>query len=253
MKNLKLKLFVILSFLTIIASIQPVLASTQYEVRVGARFRWDATYYYYNTLGPPAINLNYYLAFNFTNWAGTSGAEYPEGMVDSNGTVFAGEIAHAYYYSGQSQAWVTDILDNQGPYPIHIYLLCNTEIEQTTLPDLQDLDQNSWISLTIPSTYNYHLDGVYDDVTYTSTYTGRIEFNSDKVLKYVKDEIVTNSKTGGGTTTERYIWTLTYTPGTGPGSGGAIPGYSLFVLIGAMAIGFLMILRKVKMNSIKPN
>jgi len=240
-----------LGFLITIASIQPVLASTQYEVRVGAQFRWDATYYYYNTLGPPAINQNYYLAFNFTNWAGTAGAEYPEGIVDNNGTVFAGEIAHAYYYSGQSQAWVTSILDNQNPYPVHIYLLCNTEIEQTTLPDLQDLDQNTWISLTIPSTYNYHLDGVYVDGGTTSTYTGRIEFNSDKVLKYVKDELVISS--GGETETRRYIWTLTYTPGTGAGPGGAIPGYSLFLLIGAMATGLILFFKKKKLISIKSN
>jgi len=70
-------------------------------------------------------------------------------------------------------------------------------------------------------------------------------------LKYVKDELVISS--AGGTVTERYIWTLTYTPGTGAGPGGAIPGYSLFLLIGAMAIGFLMILRKIKMNNVKPS
>jgi len=45
MKKTTLKTTAFLSFLILICSIQPVLAATQYSVRPGAQFRWDASKY----------------------------------------------------------------------------------------------------------------------------------------------------------------------------------------------------------------
>jgi len=191
----------------------------------------------------------YYLEFEFTNWAGVSGAEYPDGPINNNGTIYNGLISHTTYYFGTpSQSWVTGIIDYQHPtYPVHVYLICDTEIVQTTKPDLQDLATNSaYLTFGEPSANNFTLTGTFVD---GSTYTGNVEFNSDKVLKYVYDELVTKSS-GDTVRIDRYIWTLTtYTPGTGaaPGNGSSIPGFQLIFIIGAITVGFIFILKKYKL------
>ena len=139
MKNAKLKITAFLSFLMLIYSIQPVLAATQYSVRPGAHFRWDATKYYFQDSPGIEYTLSYYLEFDFTNWAGLTGAEYLNGTVNSNGTIFDGDMSHNLYYGWTpfGQEWVTEIIDYQHPtYPVHVYLICDTEIGQTTKPDL---------------------------------------------------------------------------------------------------------------------
>ena len=228
-----------------------VLAATQYSVRPGAQFRWDATLYYFQDNEPltdTEYTLSYYLEFEFKNWAGVSGAEYLNGTVNSNGTIFDGDMSHNLYYGWTpwGQEWVTDIIDYQHPtYPVHVYLICDTEIVQTTKPDLQDLATNSaYLTFGEPSANNFTLTGTFTD---GSTYTGNVEFNSDKVLKYVYDEMIYKSS-GDIVRIERYIWTLTYTPGTGaaPGNGSSIPGFQLTFIIGAMTVGFIFILKKHK-------
>jgi len=258
MKNLKLKILLVVISLSIIASIQPILAANQYKVKVGAKFRWDATKYYFLKDGMgPGNNLeythSYYLAFNFTDWGNITGLEYVNGVVDNNGTVGAYEVSHEYYY-GRSPVidWVTEILDTSGPYPVYIYLVCDIEIEQTTKPSLQTLASNSWLTFGEPSTYTFTLTGTFVDDDVTTYYTGNIEFNSDKVLKYVKDELISENNTISQTLSiERYIWTLTYTPGIG--TTGGIPGYSLYFIIAAMAIGFLLLLKKKQLWKLKLN
>ena len=160
MKNAKLKVTAFLSFLMLVYSIQPVLAATQYSVRPGAQFRWDATKYYFQDNDPSPdteFTLSYYLEFEFTNWAGLSGAEYLNGTVNTNGTILDGDISHDLYYGWiVGQAWATLILDiGTAAYPVHVYLVCDTEIGQTTKPQMQNLDTNSWITFNEPSTNNF--------------------------------------------------------------------------------------------------
>jgi hypothetical protein len=250
MKNSKYKYGIILLGLTFFCTISPVFALNQYSVDPGAKFRWDATKYYYMKDGLGLGNdleytLHYCLEFNFTNWAGVSGMEYLNGTINNNGTIFVGEISHAYYYSAQSfgQEWVTDILDYQGTYPVRVYLVCNTEIGQTTKPDLQNLAAASWLTFTEHSVYNYSLTGTYVDGSETDIYTGSIRFNSDKVLSYIFDEM--EAKDSGVTQViERYIWTLTYTPGTPTNEGLAIPGFPLIALIPTIVVGIIVVYRK---------
>ena len=82
----------------LLVSIRPALAANQYSVNPGAHFRWDATKYYFMKDGLGIGNNleythTYYLEFNFTNWAGLAGAEYLNGTVNNNGTVYDGEIS----------------------------------------------------------------------------------------------------------------------------------------------------------------
>ncbi|MBY9015392.1 MAG: hypothetical protein KGD68_06840, partial [Candidatus Lokiarchaeota archaeon] len=177
-------------------------------------------------------------------------AEYLNGTVNNNSTVYDGEISHATYYFGTpGQSWVTDIIDTSVPYPVHVYLVCSTEIEQTTKPDLQDLADNSWLTFGEAPTNNFSLTGTYinGDVTdITEIYTGNIRFNSDKVLSYVFDEMVAINNTIDVTMyIERYIWTLTYTAGTPTTTnGGGIPGFSIISIIAAITIGIFVVTRK---------
>lgn len=250
MKNIKLKIAILFSIFALFASIQPAFAANNYAVKVGARFRWNATYYHY-IKDITEFTQTYYFAFNFTDWGNISGLEYVNGVADNNGTVSAYEISHEYYY-GRSPVtgWVTSILDTSGPYPVYIYLVCDTEIEQTTKPSLQTLASNSWLSLGESPTNNFSLTGTYVDADVTTYYTGNIKFNSDKVLSYVKDELVYENNTISQILEiERYIWTLTYTPGTG-GTSPGIPGYSIYLIVAAMMIGLILIMRK-KMFQIK--
>jgi len=252
MKNTKFKVTLFFGMLMILASIQPAFALNQYTVNPGAHFRWDASKYIFirDGLGI-GINLeythSYYLEFNFTNWAGMSGMEYLNGTYNNNGTVYDGEISHEYYYDNPpGQDWATVILNlGVATYPIRVYLVCNTEIEQSTKPDMQNLDTNSWINFTEPSTNNFTLSGTDINGIDRVTYTGIVEFNSDKVLKYVFDELVEVTSDMVMTIT-RYIWTLTYTPGTDTGNGdtNGIPGYSFYIIIFAMALGIILILSK---------
>jgi len=253
MKNLKLKFSLLLISLTLLVSIRPALAANQYSVNPGAQFRWDATKYYFMKDGLGLGNNleythNYFLEFEFTNWAGLSGAEYLNGTINNNGTVYDGELSHATYYFGTpSQSRVTEIIDILGPYPVHVYLVSNTEIEQTTKPDLQNAATHPNLTFNEISTYNYSLSGSFSAPT--GTYSGRIEFNSDKVLKYVFDELII----GSNDIIERYTWTLTYAPET-PSSpnGGIIPGFSIFSLITAISLGIILIGGKKKLiNSVK--
>ena len=210
--------------------------------------------------------LSYYLEFNFTNWAGLTGAEYLNGTVNNDGTIYNGELSHEIYYGDTpGQDWATVILNiGVAAYPVHIYLICSTEIEQTTKPQMQTLDTNSWINFNAVSTNNLTLTGIYTDGPDVTTYTGNIEFNSDNVLKYVFDEWVQESS-GETVSITRYIWSLTYTPGTDGDPGGpngdpngdpvdpnGIPGFPLYmVIIVAAAIGFILILRKKRLIRIK--
>lgn len=246
MKNTKFKVILLIGFLTLISSIQPVQAANQYAVEPGAHFRWDATAYLYQK-DVWEYTHSYYLEFNFTNWGDYLGLDFLNGTVDKNGTISDGEISHEYYYSRQSTEWVTDILDYQGDYPVHVYLVCETEIEQTTKPDLQDLAAASWLTFGEPSANNFTLSGTYVNGDQTTEYTGKIEFNEDKVLKYVFDEVI-GKDAGVIQMIERYIWTLTYTAGGegDPSDNGTeddvvIPGYPLYSLVIAMAIGFILI------------
>ena len=250
MKNSKSAFFLLLISLTLIVSIRPAMAANQYSVNPGANFRWDATKYYFMKDGlglgsDLSYTHHYFLEFNFTNWAGLSGAEYLNGTVNNNGTVYDGEISHATYYFGTpSQSWVTEIIDIPGTYPVHVYLVCNTEIEQTTKPDLQDLADNSWLNFGEAPTNNFSLTGTYVDGDETDIYTGNIRFNSDKVLSYVFDEMVSKD-IGIIQYVERYTWTLTYTAGTPPTpNGDGIPGFSIISIIAAITIGIIIVLRK---------
>ncbi len=250
MKNSKPTIFLLLISLTLIASIRPALAANQYSVDPGAHFRWDATKYYYYKDGfgldnPLSYTHHYFLEFNFTNWAGSSGAEYLNGTINNNGTVYEGEISHALYYFGTpSQNWVTPIIDTSNPYPVHVYLVCNTEITQTTKPQLQTLADNSWLTFGEAPTNNFSLSGTFVDGDETDIYTGNIRFNSDKVLSYVFDEMV-EKDLGVTIYIWRYIWTLTYTAGTPPSpSDGAIPGFSIISIIAAISIGIFIVIRK---------
>ena len=227
-----------------IVSIRPALAANQYSVNPGANFRWDATKYFFDKdglgLDPYSYTHHYFLEFNFTNWAGLSGAEYLNGTINNNGTVYDGELSHATYYFGTpSQSWITVIIGTQATYPIHVYLISNTEIEQTTKPDLQDADTHPDLTFNEISTYNYTLTGSFSAPT--GTYSGKFEFNSDKVLKYLFDEVIV----GSNDVIERYTWTLTYTAGTpsSPSDDG-IPGFSIISIIAAVAIGIFIIIRK---------
>jgi len=254
MKKLKLNLTIILCILSTISIIQPTFAA--YSVKPGASFRWDASKYYFMKDGLGLGNdleytLQYRLEFEFTNWGDFSGVYYLNGTINNNGTIFDGEISHEYYYGGQQygQEWVTDILDYQGNYPIHVYLVCDTEITQTTKPELQTLATNSWLTFEEPSTNNFTLTGTYtsgDDVT---EYTGNIEFNSDKVLKHIHDEIV-QKDTGIIVGIERYIWNLTYTLGAETPSGDedeTIAGFSIILIVSVLAIGIITIIWKKKL------
>ena len=250
MKNSKSSFFLLLISLTLIVSVRPALAANQYSVNPGANFRWDATQYYYYRHGlgqdnPLSYTHHYFLEFNFTNWAGLSGAEYLNGTVNSNGTVYDGEISHDLYYFGTpSQSWVTPIIDTSNPYPVHVYLVCNTEITQTTKPQLQTLADNSWLTFGEAPTNNFSLTGTLIDVDETDIYTGNIRFNSDKVLSYVFDEMV-EKDLGVTIYIWRYTWTLTYTAGTPPTpNGGGIPGFSIISIIAALSIGILIVIRK---------
>ena len=245
MKNSKSTFFLLLISLTLLISIRPALAANQYSVNPGANFRWDATKYYFMKDGlglgsDLSYTHHYFLEFNFTNWAGLSGAEYLNGTVNSNGTIYDGEISHASYYFGTpSQSWITEIIDTSSPYPIHVYLVCNTEIEQTTKPDLQDADTHPDLTFNEISTYNYTLTGSFSAPT--GTYSGKFEFNSDKVLEYLFDELII----GSNDIIERYTWTLTYTAGTPPTpNGDGIPGFSIISIIAAITIGIYIVIRK---------
>ena len=246
MKNSKLKISIILISLTLLVSIRPALAANQYSVDPGAHFRWDATKYLFQE-GGLGGDLNYthhyFLEFDFTNWAETSGLDYLNGTVNNNGTVYDGEISLATYYFGTPN-WVTAIIDTLGLYPVHVYLVCETEIEQTTKPDLQDLADNLWLTFGEAPTNNFSLTGTNTEEDITEIYTGNIRFNSDKVLSYVFDEMVMKDS-GELKYVERYTWTLTYTAGTPPTpNGGGIPGFSIISIIAALSIGILIVIRK---------
>ena len=245
MKNLKSKLIILIVSLSFLISIKPSLALNNYAVYPGAEFRWDATNYVYKK-DISEYTQTYYLEFNFTNWAGLSGAEYLNGTVNHNGTIFNGEISHEYYYGAQpfGQEWVTEILDYQGTYPVRVYLVCNTEITQTTKPDLQNLADASWLDFDESSTYNFSLTGIFIDDDVTTYYTGNIRFNSDKVLSYVFDELVSENNTISQTLQiERYTWTLTYIPGE---IGPAIPGFQIWALISIIFLGVLFVYKKLR-------
>ena len=248
MKSSKLKISLLLIGLTLLVSIRPAFALNQYSVHTGAEFRWDATKYYYTYYGIEYTH-DYFLEFNFTNWAGISGAEYLNGTVNSNGTIYDGEISHAYYYFGTpSQSWVTEIIDTAGGPPVHTYLVCNTEIDQTTRPDLQYLEDNFWLMLEETPTNNFSLTG--NDIVGEATlyYTGNIRYNSHKVLSYVFDELVAINNSNAVTLRiERYIWSLLYTPGTPTSpNGGNIPGFSIFTLIMAITLGIFIVKKRKK-------
>ena len=221
MKKIKYIFLVLLIGIPFLMSTKSVLGLNQYSVNPGASFRWDATKYYFMKDGLGLGNdlsytHHYFLEFNFTSWGGIPGAEYLNGTVNSNGTIFDGDMSHNLYYGWTpwGQEWVTDIIDYQHPtYPVHVYLICDTEIVQTTKPNLQDLADNSWLTFGEPSANNFTLTGTYIDGDETDTYTGNIKFNSDKVLSYVFDEIVSKDL-GVVQYVERYTWTLTYIPGT---------------------------------------
>lgn len=259
MNKKKLMGISLLGFLTIIATTQMVTAANQYSVEVGAHFRWDATKYYFMKDGLGLGNdleytHSYYLEFEFTNWGEFLGVEYLNGTINVNGTVNTSEISHEYYYSRVpgGNEWAIVILDvSVADYPIHIYLVSDTEIEQTTKPDLQNAATHPDLTFNEYSTYNYTLTGSFSAPE--GTYSGRIEFNSDKVLKYVYDELIIKSL-GVTQIIDRYIWTLTYTPGTPAGGpGGTIPGFSLYFVIGAIAISFLLLLRRKILFKMKIN
>ena len=252
MKNAKLKISAFLSFLILIYSIQPVLAANQYSVNPGAQFRWDASKYIFvkDGLGlgtDLSYTHSYYLEFNFTDWGGTPGLDYLNGTLNINGTIVDGEISHELYYSrALPQTWATVILNvGSATYPVNVYLVCDVEIEQSTKPQMQTLDTNSWITFSEPSTNNLTLTGTYIDGSDVTTYTGNVEFNSDKVLKYLFDEVV-QKESGVTVSISRYIWNLTYTAGTGPGDDSSIPGFQLIFIIGAMTVGSIFILKKYK-------
>ena len=255
MKSSKLKISLLLIGLTLLVSIRPAFALNQYSVHTGAEFRWDATKYYYTYYGIEYTH-DYFLEFNFTNWAGISGAEYLNGTVNSNGTIYDGEISHAYYYFGTpGQSWVTEIIDISGPAPVNVYLVCNTEITQTTRPDLQYLEDNFWVGFTVGEapTSNFSLTGNYDEGSYTWYYTGNIRFNSDKVLSYIFDELVAINNSNAVTLSiERYIWSLTYTPGTPPTlTNGGIPGFSVLSLIAAISLGIILAKKQKRIKKLK--
>ena len=261
MKNSKSTFLLLLISLTLLISIRPVLAANQYSVNPGANFRWDATKYYYEKNGMGfGINLEYtltyYLEFNFTNWGEFSGLEFLNGTVNNNGTVSDGEISHEYYYSRVPglNIWGTVILDvSTATYPVHVYLVCETEIEQTTKPDLQYVAANSWLTFGEAPTNNFSLTGTFIDGDVTSIYTGNIRFNSDKVLSYLFDEAVYINNTIDVTMRiERYIWTLSYTAGTHPTpNGNDIPGFSIISILAALSIGILIVIRKKLGNHLK--
>ena len=248
MKNSKSTFFLLLIGLTILVSIRPALAANQYSVDPGAHFRWDATKYYFmkNGLGGGndlSYTHHYFLEFNFTNWAGLSGMEYLNGTVNNNGTVYDGELSFASYWFGASSGgyWITEILDD-----VDIYLICNTEIEQSTIPSAQSYAASSWLTFGEAPTNNFSLTGSYIYLDETDIYTGNIRFNSDKVLSYVFDEMIAINNTIDVTMyIERYTWILTYTPGTPPSpSDGAIPGFSIISIIAAISIGIFIVIRK---------
>jgi len=246
MKKLKLNLTIILCVLSIISIIQPTFAA--YSVRPGASFRWDATYYFFDKSSDLEFTHHYTLEFEFTNWGELSGIYNLNGTFNSNGTIYDGDISHKYYYGDQPylQKWVTEILDYEGTYPVHVYLACDTEIAQTTKPELQSLAAAySWLTFGEPSTNNFTLTGTYTNVDVVNEYTGNIEFNSDKVLKHVHDEMVTKD-TGVTEMIKRYIWDLTYTPGTGAPPGGldGIPGFPTLLIISCLMIGMITIIWK---------
>ena len=247
MKNSKLKISLILISLALLISIKPAFALNQYSVEPESQFRWDATKYYFERdgLGPGnnlEYTLTYYLEFNFTNWAGLSGAEYLNGTINVNGTASTDEISHEYYYSRVpgGNIWGTVILDvSVAAYPVHIYLVSSTEIEQTTKPDLQNAATHPDLTFNEISTYNYSLTGSFSAPT--GTYLGKIEYNSDKVLKYLFDELII----GSNDIIERYTWTLTYTPGTPTSTNGdSIPGFSIFSIISVITVGVVIFRRK---------
>jgi len=249
MKKLKLNLTIILCVLSIISIIQPTFAA--YSVRPGASFRWDATYYFFDKGSDLEFTHHYTLEFEFTNWGEYLGMYYINGTFNSNGTIYDGDISHKYYHGDQpdGQEWFTDILDYQGTYPIHVYLACDTEITQTTKPELQTKAANSWLTFGEPNTNNFTLTGTFVDGNDVTEYTGNIEFNSDLVLKHLYDEIV-QKDTGEIVGIERYIWDLTYTPGTGAppgGVNGAIPGFPTLLIISILAIGIIAIIWKKKL------
>ena len=67
------------------------------------------------------------------------------------------------------------------------------------------------------------------------------------------DELILKSA-GVTQTIERYIWTLTYTPGTpAEGNGETIPGFSLYFVIGAIAISFILLLRRKNLIKMRIN
>lgn len=252
MRNSKLKFSLLLISLMLLISFRPVFALNQYSVDPGAQFRWDATKYIFLKDGLGLGNnleytQNYFLEFEFTNWAGGSGMEYLNGTVNNNGTVYDDAISHAYYYFGTPvQSWVTEIIDIPGPAPVHVFLVCNTEIDQTTRSDLQYLEDNFWITVGEAPTNNFSLTGNYDDGSATWHYTGNIRFNSDKVLSYLFDELVAINNSNAVTLSiERYIWSLTYTPGTPTSpNGDAIPGFSFFAIITVITLGISIIKKK---------
>jgi len=256
MKNSKLKFSLLLISLMLLISIRPALAANQYSVNPGANFRWDATKYFFQKDGLGYSDLSYthhyFLEFNFTNWAGLSGAEYLNGTVNNNGTVYDGEISHATYYFGTpTQSWVTEIIDMSGTYQVHVYLVCNIEITQTTKPDLQNLAANSWLTFGESPTNNFSLTGTYINGDETDIYTGIIRFNSDMVLSYLFDEMVWKDL-GVTQRVERYIWTLTYTAGTPTTTnGGGIPGFSIISIIAAITIGIFVVIRKKLVRNLK--
>lgn len=242
--------------------VQPVLATNTYEVDPGAEFVWEATKYYFDKDGLGVGNdlqytHEYRYAFNFTEWGDNYGAEYPMGVADDNGTIIdPAEIAHEYYMQSTSPLWVTDILDQSGEYPVHVYMVCTPTEIATTKSDMQAIGGVSGYTFTEVSTNNFTLD--YDDGTYF--YKAIVTFNDDLVLEYLFDEMKQYSN-GGATLegVERYEWELTYLPGDsgddgddgddgtdGDDGGFSVDGYSSIALFAAMSMGaaFLILKRR---------
>ncbi|MBD3351966.1 MAG: hypothetical protein GF364_10820 [Candidatus Lokiarchaeota archaeon] len=262
-KNLRLKLTVLFCALVFISSIKPVLASNDYCVCEGASFRWDADKYFYRKDGLGVgndliVEDSYYFAFDFTNFADSPGGEYLNGTYDNNGTDSGtGEISHMKYYTPQdsSNYWVTDIIDYQGDYIVGVYVVCTIEIDSTR-NQLQALEDDKWFTLTEPTPNNFTLTGTCIEGSSKWEYKAYIEFNEDKVLKYVYDELKTYALDGSWVLSEheKYVWSLTYTAGTGTcgggcgndngGGNGDVPGFPLWAMTAAIMVGFIFLLRK---------
>lgn len=164
-------------------------------------------------------------------------------------------LYYYFYYFSPIYAfiWATDIIDTVGAFPVYVYYISENEIEDETKPSLQSLSDNTWIDVTETTPNNFTIVGSASDTSNTFVYTGKIEFNKDKVLKYVYDELKIYDNGMNLIEEERFIWTLTtYTEGTGMCGGDhqendgddGVPGFPSYATIIAILIGFIFILKK---------